>query len=302
LKVARWAHRFKISVIHCNEHDVYPFAILVRRLLGLPLVCHVRFRLERGFCEWAFGGKGKRPDALLWTSHQQRQDCAEAIAGLVPDSNQHVVRLGIDPDTFGGRADGRCETRRSWGFGPESVIVGTASALRPRKRIEDFVEVVARLARQDDRVVGVLAGDAAPGDEGYRDEILTEIRATGLDGRFRWLGDLEHVEPFFHAIDIFVSTSEYETFGNSVCEAMACRRPVVAYRGGSIHEVAGDAGRIVENGDLSALETALRELVSCPVQRNELGALAHRRVADQFNPAKSLQQLKGIYATLLRNR
>src|SRR4051794_30836412 len=36
-KVARWARRRGIEVIHCNEHDVYPFAHLLRRLLPRPL-------------------------------------------------------------------------------------------------------------------------------------------------------------------------------------------------------------------------------------------------------------------------
>jgi len=132
--------------------------------------------------------------------------------------------------------------RREWGFGPEDVILGTASALRPAQAYRGFRRARVQLAREDPRVGGVLAGDAAPGDESYRDQILQRIAASGLGRRLRWLGNLEPVEPFYHAIDIFVSTSEYETFGNSVCEAMACRRPVAAYRGGSVHEVVGDAG------------------------------------------------------------
>src|SRR5262245_38482793 len=31
-RIARWARRHRIDVIHCNEHDVYPFANLLRRL------------------------------------------------------------------------------------------------------------------------------------------------------------------------------------------------------------------------------------------------------------------------------
>src|SRR5579859_7901461 len=29
-RVARWARRARVDVIHCNEHDVYPFALLLR--------------------------------------------------------------------------------------------------------------------------------------------------------------------------------------------------------------------------------------------------------------------------------
>ena len=124
--------------------------------------------------------------------------------------------------------------------------------------------MVAQLAHDDVRVVGVIAGDVMPGQEAYREELLRRIASTGLGRRLRWVGHMEPIEPFYHACDIFVSTSEYETFGNSVCEAMACRRPVAAYRGGSVHEVVDNAGWIVDTGDLPALTIAVRELVLAP--------------------------------------
>src|SRR5262249_34271699 len=156
----------------------------------------------------------QRPDALLWTSRQQRDDCAEAVSGIVPEDCQRVVPLGLDLNTFGTMATSREETRQRWGVLPGEVVVGTASALRPIKRIHEFIELVTRLAQQDQRVLGVVAGDAMPGDEAYRQQLLRQIRESGLGRRLKWLGNLEPVEPFHHAIDIFVSTSEYETFGN----------------------------------------------------------------------------------------
>ena len=300
-KVARLAKCLGTDVIHCNEHDVYPFAALVRQILRLPLVCHVRYKVERGFCEWAFGG-WRRPDALLWTSRQQRDDCAAAVEGVVPDHVQHIVPLGIDLSQFGALASGREATRSSWGFRPDEIVLGMASALRPHKRIEDFISIVSKLAQHDERVVGVLAGDAMPGDEGYREQLLRQIEMSGLGRRLRWVGNLEPVEPFYHAIDIFVSTSSYETFGNSVCEAMACRRPVAAYRGGSVQEVVGSAGRIVETGNIDALTEVVSSLVRQPQLRLELGELGCRRVNESFNPASSLVQLQTIYDALLATR
>jgi L-malate glycosyltransferase len=295
--LARWARRRGIDVIHCNEHNVYPFAALLRRFLPRPLVCHVRYKVEPGFGRWAFGRCA--PDALLWTSHQQRQDSDAAVRGVVPDAVQHIIPLGLDLTTFGVRADGRAATRAGWGFRPEEIVLGQACALRPRKRIEEFVDLVAELAREDDRVVGVLAGDAMPGDEPYREKVLRHIEQAGLGRRFRWLGNLDDVEPFYHGIDVFVSTSEYETFGNSVCEAMACGKPVVGYRGGSVAEVVGDGGRIVADADLVGLTAAVRECVRRPEVRAAWGAAGRRRVREEFDPAVSLRRLRELYEALL---
>jgi glycosyltransferase involved in cell wall biosynthesis len=96
-----------------------------------------------------------------------------------------------------------------------------------------------------------------------------------------------------------VSTSDYETFGNSVCEAMACRRPVVAYQGGSVHEVLGDAGIVLQTGDLEGAVQAVEKLVLDPNFRRELGNKARNRVAEYFNPARSFERLIGVYEGLL---
>src|SRR5262249_20245657 len=104
---------------------------------------------------------------------------------------------------------------------------------------------------------------------------------------------------FYQGIDVCISTSEYETFGNSVCEAMACARPVIAYRGGSVAEVVGPAGRVVENGDLAGLTEAARQCGADPALRADLGRQGRQRVADRFNPAVTIKQLATVYRSLL---
>jgi glycosyltransferase involved in cell wall biosynthesis len=171
--------------------------------------------------------------------------------------------------------------------------------LRARKRLEEFIEVVAGLAEKDPRVVGVLAGDAMPGDEDYRDRLQRLVAEPRYRPHVRMLGNIDDIEPFYQGIDIAVSTSEYETFGNSVCEAMACGRPVVGYTGGSVAEVVGDTGRIVATGDTAALSSALATLVDNAALRSELGTAARTRVRDEYSPARSFERVSRIYETLV---
>lgn len=297
-RVAWWARRRRVQVVHCNEHDLYPFGQLVRRILRVPVVCHVRYLLHREYAQWAFRGR-RAPDALLWTSCQQQQDSADAIAGLMPEEQQHMVRLGVDLDSIDSYAEAGQQLRRSWGIDDDEILVGIPSPLRPRKRVHEFIELFRRIAPRHPQTVGVVAGGLVPGDERYRDDIARQIDESGLGRRLRWVGHLDPVEPFHHACDISVSTSEYETFGNSVCEAMACGKPVAAYRGGSVAEVLGDAGLVVETGDIDGLTAAVDRLVNNSPLRAELGQCARHRVEKEFHPAKSLKQLSGIYASLL---
>ena len=297
LQLAATARRWGIDVVHA-EHNVYPFAAPLARLIRRPIVCHVHYLVERGFAEWAFSG-WRAPDHVLWTSHAQHAECRDAVAGVVPASRQSVSYLGVSLTTFGANSGARDALRRSWGVEPDTVVVGAANAIRPRKRVADFLQIVDALTSRHRGVLGVLAGSAPPGDEDYERDMRQLSETCGLQGRLLWLGNLEPIEPFMHAIDVFVSTSEHETFGMSICEAMACGKPVAVYRAESAGEVVGTAGIVAETADLAALTGGVEQLVTSRSLRNTLGERARARVASTFDPTVSLREVAAVYRSLV---
>ncbi|MFN7915932.1 MAG: glycosyltransferase family 4 protein [Vicinamibacterales bacterium] len=295
--LALWAKREQIALIHCNEHDVYPFGVLLKRVLGVPIVCHVRFRISPEYAAWAFGGS-RCPDALLWTSRQQMTDCGDAVQRLVPASRQHLMPLGVDLTSFGSDTASGVALRQRLGIRQDEIVIGTASALRPIKRIHELITLIAEVAQRHPSVVGVIGGVVMPGDEAYGARLKEQADATGLGRRLQFIGHVEPVEPLHQASDIFVSTSEYETFGNSVCEAMACGKPVVGYQGGSVAEVVAEGGIILPTGDLAGLTAAVERLVADPELRRSTGAAGLARVRSEFDPSRTFLRLKQVFETL----
>jgi alpha-1,3-rhamnosyl/mannosyltransferase len=80
---------------------------------------------------------------------------------------------------------------------------------------------------------------------------------------------------------------------------MACGRPVVGYRGGSVHEVIGDSGIVVETGDVEGLISAVERLLADGEYRSHLGQAARKRVSEEFNPRRSFEQLCRIYESVI---
>ncbi len=286
--------RRRIELIHCMEHNCFPFAWRLGKWLNVPTVCHVQYRLERGFTEWAFGNQHP-PTAVIWTAQSQKNDSSKAVEGLLDNSLEIVLPMGVDPSRFGVRATSGMEVRESLGFTSDNVVLGIACAFRSRKRVEDFIRLISVLRSEFPEIRGVIAGGPVSDEMDYTSELHTMIDREDLKKHVLFLGDLVDIEPVHQAIDVSVSTSEYETFGMSVCEAMACGKPTIGYAGGSVREVIGMDDCIAETGDFPRLLSIARRLVGDAKMREQYGRLARRRVEQEFNPVKTFEVLMALY-------
>jgi len=93
---------------------------------------------------------------------------------------------------------------------------------------------------------------------------------------------------------VFVHPSSGEQFGLTVAEAMACGAPVVASDLGPFREQVGDAGIIVEVGNLKALCDGIFAVLSDPALQKEM---AHRSLerSREFSWNLSAQRMIAIF-------
>jgi glycosyltransferase involved in cell wall biosynthesis len=299
--IAKLAWRIRserIQLVHLNEHEHYPAVARAAYLCRVPAVVHLRFKPEAAMCRWLFKVP-YTPKRLFFTSRTQMSDSADAVAGSVPEERWRLIYNGLDFEAFGNDTVGRGRLRAEWGLHSSSVAIGTASSISPRKRLDQFLRLIADLFRSGLDVHGLIAGQPYfPEDEQELASLQALAASLGIENRVRFLGYVEPVEPLYHAWDICVSTSAYETFGMTVLEAMACRCPVVAYPGGSVAEVVGDGGTVVRDNDFAALVSAVGRLASEPDHRTEMGARARVR-AEQFDVRRSVERLVAEYRAVL---
>jgi glycosyltransferase involved in cell wall biosynthesis len=259
---------------------------------------HLRFKPDPAMCQWLFKPP-YTPKRLFFTSRTQMSDSAEAVAGSVPEDRWRLVYNGLDLDAFGKDLAARGRLRAEWGLNSSTVAIGTASSISARKRLDQFIRLIAELFQSGLDVRGFIAGQPYfPEDE----EELTTLRqlavTLGIHDRVTFLGYVEPVEPLYHAWDVCVSTSAYETFGMTVLEAMACRCPVVAYPGGSVAEVVSDGGTVVGDNDFFALRSAVATLASNPALRTAMADRARVR-AEWFDVRHSVERLVAEYRAVL---
>lgn len=110
----------------------------------------------------------------------------------------------------------------------------------------------------------------------------------GLKDRIRWPGVTLDLGPVYEAAGIYVQSSLYEGFCNTLLEALSHGKPVVATRWGGVEDLVSDG----KNGLLAPMEPvglakAIDRLLSDPELRVKLGERA-RESRDRFTPKKVL--------------
>jgi glycosyltransferase involved in cell wall biosynthesis len=135
------------------------------------------------------------------------------------------------------------------------------------------------------------------GDGPERGRLHETARSLGIEERVVWLGplDREAVRDEMLAADAFVLSSQVETFGVVLVEALACGLPVVATRsGGPECIVAEGDGLLVSVGDASALGGAMAR-IHRDIALFDRGAI-RRGCAERFSEAALVGRLDAVYA------
>jgi len=291
----------RVDLVHCNEHNVWPIGSIIAKVHTAATVCHARFTIPKEFGQWAFKRFG-RPGSLLWTSEFQKQDAQPWITDIVPESDQYMVKLGLNVQGFGMNSNKGRPIRKTFGIPDDAILVGSASPFRPIKHIEETFEIVKRLRTFFPNVFGVCIGGSIPGEEQYFQQMQNLIKTSGASDWFFTPGHIDDVEPFYHAMDMYVSTSYVETFGNSVVEAMLCGKPVLAYEGGSVKEVVGDVGFICQNGQLHEIVEKAKSWIINRSEMSAVGGSARKRAMDNYNAKDRVGDLLEIYKKVLSDR
>ena len=170
------------------------------------------------------------------------------------------------------------------------LFVGTLDA---RKNVGGLLEGYAQLlTRRPDAPRLVLAGTAGTDAALW----LQRIQAAPLAGRVEHLGYVttDRRAELFRGARFFLMPSLEEGFGLPALEAMAAGVPVIASRRGSIPEVVGDAGILIDPADPAALTAALESAIADPTLWQDLRRRGLAR-ASQFSWQHTARDVRGAY-------
>lgn len=230
----------------------------------IPLVASYHTHLPRYLDLYRAWSWGKRPvwwqikrnhalaDVNLATSETMKQELTEQ--GI---HNLHVVRRGVDTDTFHPRFASRQMRERLTQGHPEKkllVFVGRLAAEKEIHRLRPLMN------RRDDVALAIV------GDGPFRGEL--EQMFAGTSTVFPGFMEGEELASAFASADAFVFPSVTETLGLVILEGMASGLPVVAARSGpTLEQVTdGENGLLFDSGDEASLDHAIHRLADADLR------------------------------------
>lgn len=126
------------------------------------------------------------------------------------------------------------------------------------------------------------------GDGSQRMEMERRASSLGVADFYEYCGSYTTTEgrnEFMRSFDVFVMPSFTEGTPNSIIEAMAHGRPIIATTVGGIPDMVDEqCGLLVAPGDVNALANAMLRLANDPALRQRMGAAARERYLKLFSP------------------
>ncbi len=211
----------------------------------------------------------------------------------VAESKVVLIPNFLDPRAFDRLPDERVRQQRSdWGIPAGAFVLGTVARLAP---VKNHVLLLNALALLPADIHLVLVGDGP--SRGSLERAAAEL---GVLDRVHFTGELVTPVNLHQFFDVSVLCSLSEGFPNSIIEAMAAARPVIATPVGGVLDVVeeGVTGLLKPSNDPAAMAEAIARLRADPALRRRLGEAGRGFVSSRYGQDQVIGMLMAIYRSM----
>lgn len=239
--------------------------------------------------EWLNRRLAPLTDAFVAVAQPHAQYLAEHEG--CPADKVRVIPNGVDVERFCRRPPD-ATLRAELGLPPRAPVAAIVAALRPEKNHSLFLRAAAQV-----RTAVPTAHFLVIGDGPQRADLEALAARLELTGAVHFLGTRSDIPELLAVSDVVLLTSHMEANPVSVLEALACEKPVVATRVGSLTETVYDGvnGYLVRPDDPVALAARAIELFHDRSKARRFGQAGRREVVAHW----SLERMVAGYEKLI---
>ncbi len=298
IRLAALVRRGRFDVVHC--HDIYSniFAGFWARRGGDSAIIASR--------RWGRDSTQRRLDRLNRMAQRRSSRVlanSSEVAQLVRGDGVRAQRVTVipnflEPEAFDPLPESdKAAWRSARGIPDGAVLLGIVARLAPVKNHESLFRAVAKIGARFPALHLAVIGDGA--SRGGLEALARELE---LDDRIHFVGMVPHRPNVNHHFDLVALSSLSEGFPNSIAEAMAAGRAVVATAVGGVTDVVldGVTGVLVPPADDQALADGLAGRLDDSAGTARMGMRAREVASERFAEDGVLSMLLALYQELKR--
>lgn len=294
-----------IGILHSHGYKSNILAALLARRCKIPFTVrtqHGRPEPFRGWRQWKYN---LWQTLDRWVARHRTSRIISVSAELQPylerlaaPGRVALIPNGIDCSTVVSSLT-PAQAKQRLCIPPDAPVIGAAGRLEPVKRFDLFIDAARLIAAEYPETRFLLVGNG-------REEAALRQRAiaSGIEGRFLFLGHRDDIYDVLRAFDLFVLCSDHEGMPMVLLEALWLGIPVVARPVGGVPEVLRDNfnGAYVPSPDPAALARSCLWLLHHPARLQQFSQAARDSIRSGFDSAQNAASVAQLYMSFDRSR
>lgn len=296
LENERTTRLFQAVINKTNADAVHVNTIMLREPLiaakreGIASLCHVRELIwhDQGLTEHIGDTPANIVGAVKRNSDWIIANSSATSSAFTTDGKTFVLENVVDVSDL----DLQNEISGDLKFGIISSNI-------KKKGIADFLAIARMCAERSVKAKFIIIGPQTD----LIDEMQARKANDPLLKNVAFHGYAASPAEAVKQVNVVLSLSHFaESFGRTVLEAMAARRPVIAYKWGAVPELVddGETGFLVEYRNCAAAADAVAKLCEDHALVKRMGEVARRRAVEQYSKARYAKKLGDIYRKVLK--
>ena len=203
-----------------------------------------------------------------------------------------VVPFGVDVSVFSSKIVDSL-------FEKDHFVIGSIKPLENLYNIDILIHSFALLLPKYPGIKLLIAG------EGSAEEELKNLATKlNVNDAVKFVGRIpfSEISNYYNMLHVLVNISEYESFGVSVIEAMACEKPVIVTNVGGLKDLVKDdsLGLKVDVRSIEQTTDAIELLITDKEKYTQVAKNARQYVIENYSWKNNLEQMINTYKSLIK--
>jgi glycosyltransferase involved in cell wall biosynthesis len=290
----------KIKILHANGSRVALYAGIAGRILGIPILWHVRETVQDFYCYDNL--IGYLSSKIICVSKSVRKKRFDRFGSCIKNKIL-VVYNGVDTKILKKNRSVRNRVRNELCV-DNQILFGLVGNFVPLKGQNFFLKGFALAIKKMPflKAKAILIG--RPLDKAYYESLISLSNKLGIGNKIIFKYYRPNIQEILSALDVFVLPSTREGFSRSILEAMSCSLPIIATKISEIEEAITDKqnGILVDFMDKEKMAGAIIKLCNNESMRKEIGKGNQLVVDRKFNLFSHAKAVESIYINILKDK